>query len=78
MKTMTATQLRREIFSVLDEALMGRDTLVSTRRGQVIVRKADRAAWRREAGQPKIAGRIEGDLAEADVVLRRYIQWPHA
>lgn len=75
MKAMTSTELRNDIFAVLDRALNGRPALVRTRRGDVVLKRARRATVCPGAARPKIAGRIAGDMTDADAALREYLRW---
>jgi PHD/YefM family antitoxin component YafN of YafNO toxin-antitoxin module len=81
MHTVTPTKLRKHLFGELDAALHGVPVRVETKHGSAVI--ISEASYQRLSGaeeqaiaseQPKIRGRVVGNLDHADEELEAYLE----
>lgn len=78
MQTVTPTELRKELFRELQMVANGSPLRVRTKKGNVVIvaERAFKPTVKSRVGEPRVLGRIVGDLDEADKELKKHLKLP--
>ncbi len=76
MITVTPTQLRSGLFKQIDHALKGTPIHIQTKRGNAVLISEKTFKGVSATTTPKIAGRIVGNLDDADQALEHHLVLP--